>query len=170
MEVAHDVAISLIERHSTGPADPDTGDSFDALVRRAVTNRLRNLWRGSQRRAAAERVHHEERSRPDGSQSPQAHLEANELSHVVQRAIADMPDIMRRVFLLVRHHEMSYREVAARLGIAIGTVHAHLSRANVRLRQAVDDYNTGANRGADAKRQVQPTEQRAPSRMTETNR
>jgi DNA-directed RNA polymerase specialized sigma24 family protein len=48
------------------------------------------------------------------------------------------------VFLLIRRDQRSYKEVAAQLGIAVGTVHTHLSRANASLREAVADF-----RGAD---------------------
>jgi DNA-directed RNA polymerase specialized sigma24 family protein len=58
----------------------------------------------------------------------------------VNATIADMPDTMREVFLLIRRDARSYKDAARRLGITVGTVHTHLSRATARLRDAVQRY------------------------------
>jgi RNA polymerase sigma-70 factor (ECF subfamily) len=141
-ELAHDVASQLVQAGATGPDHPRDGHTFDALIRRAVSFRLRDRWRAGTRRTAAEQFHGEERgSTTPAWAAPDAVVEARELSDMVDVAIADMTPVMRDVFLAIRRDELSYKQAAARLGIAVGTVHAHLSRANARLRQAFEDYH-----------------------------
>jgi RNA polymerase sigma factor (sigma-70 family) len=143
LEVAHDVACDLVRRRLAGDDDPEAG-SLDGLVFRAVSNRLHNVQRSANRRAAADRIHHDEQARTvRGWAIADASVDHDELSRVVAAAVADMPEVMRRVFLLVRRDGLSYRDAAARLGIGIGTIHTHLARANVRLRDAVARYETG---------------------------
>jgi RNA polymerase sigma factor (sigma-70 family) len=130
LEIAHDVASDLVRRGVEQPGG--------ALIYRAVCFRLRNHWRANSRRAGAERVYHDERT--DRTAEPSRELEARELRALIAAAIAAMPEGMRRVFTLVRHDERSYRDVAALLGIRVGTVHTQLSRATALLRQVVEDY------------------------------
>ena len=44
---------------------------------------------------------------------------------------------------LVRDEELSYKDAAARLGVAVGTVHTQLSRANALLRECIQRYQAG---------------------------
>jgi RNA polymerase sigma-70 factor (ECF subfamily) len=149
-EIAHQVAAALVRR-LTGPggeaglapghAANDPVEVMDAFVHRAVVNRVRDLWRSSRRRQAAEDLFHGERSALAPAWSrPDSDLESEELVRIVEDAIAAMPDGMRRVFLLIRRDERSYKDVAATLGIGVGTVHTQLSRASAVLRNAVANY------------------------------
>ena len=148
-EVGHHVASAVARRyaaeaddHRVAPIGPV--QELDAFVHRAVLNRLRELWRAKRRRVAAEQAYHDERSAvaPAWAQ-PGSELESSELHEVIEAAIAALPEIRRQVFLLIRRDQRSYREVAAQLGIAVGTVHTHLSRANASLRDAVADFRKG---------------------------
>jgi RNA polymerase sigma factor (sigma-70 family) len=132
-EVAHDVAVELLKR----PEREVSG----ALLYIAVTYRLRALWRSSDRRSANEREWLEMRgaATPVWAQ-PDATLEAGELGERIEETLARMPAGMREAFLLVREEELSYKEAAARLGVAVGTVHTHVSRANALLRDCVNRY------------------------------
>jgi RNA polymerase sigma-70 factor (ECF subfamily) len=143
-EIGHHIASAIAKRY----AEPDGHDlvrDLEAFVHRAVLNRLRELWRASRRRNAVEQTYHSERSAvaPAWTQ-PGSNLESRELHRVIDAAIAAMPDVRRQVFLRIRRDQRSYKEVAAELGIGVGTVHTHLSRANAVLRDAV-----AAFRGAD---------------------
>jgi RNA polymerase sigma factor (sigma-70 family) len=138
IEAAHEVASALIQ---AGHASADGNEPSDALVGTAVRNRLRNAWRADRRRADAEELHAQDRPHETPAWSkPDAVVEADELSRVISAAVLDMPDAMRRVFLLIRRDERSYHDVAKQLGVSPGTVHTHLSRANARLRDAVRRY------------------------------
>lgn len=52
----------------------------------------------------------------------------------MQRALAELPEEQRKVLLLVALEGMKYEEVAAVLGIPVGTVMSRLSRAREALR------------------------------------
>ncbi len=53
----------------------------------------------------------------------------------LRRAVAELPDQMRRCLLLRIQQEMKYREIATLQRISIQTVKAHLFQAKKRLRQ-----------------------------------
>ena len=63
----------------------------------------------------------------------------------LESALRQLPDDQREVLLLVGLEEMSYAEVAAALGIPIGTVMSRLSRGRERLRQIMDGRQSSAN-------------------------
>ncbi|HET9423880.1 MAG TPA: sigma-70 family RNA polymerase sigma factor [Gemmatimonadaceae bacterium] len=146
LEVGHHVATALVHRLSreTGDAMIGTGpvQDVDAFVHRSVLNRLREVWRGNKRRTAVEESYEAERCAVAPAWSrPDSNLDSRELHRVIETAVAALPDAQRQVFLLVRRDQCSYKEVAARLGIAVGTVHTHLSRANASLREAMADFH-----------------------------
>lgn len=57
-------------------------------------------------------------------------------------ALASLPEEQRAVVLLVALEEMSYAEVAATLGIPVGTVMSRLARGRERLRQILENHPT----------------------------
>jgi RNA polymerase sigma-70 factor (ECF subfamily) len=135
-EIAHDVAVEMLRR----PPERLSG----TMLYLRVTSRLRNLWRANQRRAATDRAYLEMRSaRTPEWADPAAGVEADELRACIRDALDRMPPAMRETFLLVRDEELSYKEAAARLGVAVGTVHTQLSRANALLRECIQRYQAG---------------------------
>jgi RNA polymerase sigma-70 factor (ECF subfamily) len=132
-EVAHDVALAMLGR----APELVTG----TLIYIAVTSRFRVMRRSSSRRAVHEGAYLaiREQTHPSWTQ-PGADLEAAELQLRVDDVVAGMPPAMRAVFQLVREEEMSYKEAASRLGVAVGTIHTQLSRANALLRECVERY------------------------------
>jgi RNA polymerase sigma-70 factor (ECF subfamily) len=60
------------------------------------------------------------------------------LQQGVLDAVAQLPGEQRSIILLVSLEDMSYAQVAAVLGIPIGTVMSRLSRARERLRQILE--------------------------------
>jgi len=61
-------------------------------------------------------------------------------SEEVKRAVEDLPETQRTVFLLRAAEGLSYQEVADALDIPIGTVMSHLARARVKLRERLYDH------------------------------
>ena len=64
-------------------------------------------------------------------------IEAAELSYLYRRTVCAMPPKTRRVFLMRRVRRMSYKEIAAALGITVATVDYHLVRALALCRAAI---------------------------------
>ena len=63
----------------------------------------------------------------------------------LESALRQLPDDQREVLLLVALEEMSYADIAAALGIPIGTVMSRLSRGRERLRQIMEGQKPSAN-------------------------
>ena len=62
-------------------------------------------------------------------------LEAAPLKRALRRALLAMPRRTRRVFLMNRLRQQTYREIADELGISPKTVEHHIARALARLRR-----------------------------------
>ncbi len=62
---------------------------------------------------------------------------ANELAIAIRSAVAALPERAREIFLLNRHAELSYREIAVRLGVSVKTVEFHMGRALICLRDSL---------------------------------
>lgn len=64
----------------------------------------------------------------------------------IQQALNELPDEFRLIVLMFYFEELSYREIADRLSLPIGTVMSRLSRAKGRLRQRLfDEVPTAAS-------------------------
>jgi RNA polymerase sigma-70 factor (ECF subfamily) len=115
---------SLLER-------PD--EVVGAWLRRVVlnlgVNRLRDRRRAAER---LERVQHDPtldpQRNPSDATSPTQHVLRAEARAEVQAVLATLPE-RQRSCLLLRHAGHSYAEIAATLGIAIGSVGVYLARA-----------------------------------------
>jgi RNA polymerase sigma-70 factor (ECF subfamily) len=69
-----------------------------------------------------------------GGEEPGARLERADLRHLLNEALATLPEAQRRTFVLHADAELSYREVADVLGISIGTVMSRLFYARQKLK------------------------------------
>jgi RNA polymerase sigma-70 factor, ECF subfamily len=84
-----------------------------------------------------ERASYEE---PPMADSPEDECLRRELDDAVRRAIAELPGRCREIFVLRRRDELSYEEIAARLGVSLGTVKSQMWRATVRLKQRLTPF------------------------------
>ncbi len=64
-------------------------------------------------------------------------LDAGRLWPRVAAAIRELPSVERDTLLLFAWEELSYADVAAALGIPVGTVRSRLNRARARLRELI---------------------------------
>ena len=62
--------------------------------------------------------------------SPEAQLLAVEALQQIDRALDGLPPLVREAFLLCQMEELSYAEIAERLGVSSSSVKQYLSRAN----------------------------------------
>ena len=58
-----------------------------------------------------------------------------EIERIVRKAVAELSEESRRVFLLSRREGLSHREIAARMGISVRTVQKHLELASKEVRR-----------------------------------
>ena len=76
----------------------------------------------------------------DDRGSPEAGVLSGELAALVERAIGTMSDKLRSVLLLHDREEMAYDEIAAALGIPVGTVKSRLFLARAHLQKSLQGY------------------------------
>jgi len=92
-----------------------------------------------------------QRSTPEDSavevmpEAPQRATQSDRLEIAdLDRALQRLPAEQREVVLLVAVEELTYREVAAAIGVPIGTVMSRLSRARERLRGELEGRSVSA--------------------------
>jgi RNA polymerase sigma-70 factor (sigma-E family) len=100
--------------------------ALDAYVRRAMVNTHISWWR----RRKLEEFPTDEL--PDQVVADHAH--ESDTSEVVRRALDRLPQRMRAALMLRYFEDMTEPEIAATLGISLGTVKSTVSRAVARLR------------------------------------
>jgi RNA polymerase sigma-70 factor (sigma-E family) len=100
--------------------------ALDAYVRRVMVNTHISWWR-----------HRKLNEVPTDEVPDQAvadHARDSDLTEVVRRALDRLPQRMRLAVMLRYFEDMTEPEIAARLGISLGTVKSTVSRAVAKLR------------------------------------
>lgn len=121
----------------------DRRDRYDRRVENArpwlygiATNLLRHHFRSAQRRDRAGR-----RALAlvelDTVEQPLDRLEAQQLGPRLAAALESLTPVDREALLLLAWAELDYREIAAALGIPLGTVRSRIHRARAQLRTHV---------------------------------
>lgn len=71
-------------------------------------------------------------------------LYAREITGIIIREIGLMPERMRKIFIARRFEEMTYKEIAQKLGLTNTQIDYDLHKANKRLLIALKDYLLGS--------------------------
>lgn len=69
--------------------------------------------------------------------SPLHHVEEQERSALLQRALLQLPDEKRELLVLARFHELKYEQIGTLLDIDVGTVKVRVHRALTQLREII---------------------------------
>jgi RNA polymerase sigma-70 factor (ECF subfamily) len=77
---------------------------------------------------------------PAGDPDAVARLERRELEAALRRAIAELPPERRIVVALRDVEGLAYEEIAAALGLELGTVRSRLHRARLELKEKLDKF------------------------------
>ena len=119
-----------------GAIDTFRGDSaFHSWVYRIAENVCIDYWR-KQKHRDTEPLHEISEHRITRSVAcPSVALERAELREQLKTAIADLPPMRRRVFLLYYHHELPIKAIAKRLSRSEGTIKTHLRNARQQLQE-----------------------------------
>ena len=100
-----------------------------------VAARNRALKHLRHRRVVKAWIDRASREAAPASDTPEELYLRGELDDAVQRAIAELPNRCREIFVLRRRDQLGYHEIAARLGVSLGTVKSQVWRATVLLRE-----------------------------------
>lgn len=79
------------------------------------------------------------RAADSSGDSAEAAAHARALGRRVEAAMARLPDDHRAVLVLRAYHDMDYPDIAAALGLELGTVKSRLARARAALQLALGD-------------------------------
>jgi RNA polymerase sigma-70 factor (ECF subfamily) len=158
-DIAQDVVLDCLTTLRDGGRPFNVMENV-GLVKTMVLRRLLSLHRANDRRAVRDAEHEQERA--DSTHvwmQPDLGVEAQELEDILEKTIASLPRMCRRVFVMVRDQEASYQTVANVLGISRASVNAHVVSAQRRLRVALIEQGLLSPR-----RRPQPTDGCRPER------
>jgi len=115
------------------------GGSFKSWLLRIVTNCCYDQMRAKKRRPSTpldDLVEDDEHTTilADDTETPEAHIEREELGALLQRALKSLPEDQRMVVVLCDVQGLSYEEAANACSVALGTVKSRLSRARGKMR------------------------------------
>jgi RNA polymerase sigma-70 factor (ECF subfamily) len=74
--------------------------------------------------------------------SPEETVERLEIQEWIKKAVMNLPEDLRIVFVLREFEDLSYQEISEMLDIPIGTVESRLYRARMKLRSLLKDLKT----------------------------
>lgn len=90
-------------------------------------------------RSGEHRLDHQSSEDFSGSSDPHVALEARDLLRRIEAAIPELPDRTREIFMAHRFEDLTYRQIADRLGITTKVVEYHIKVAMRELHRAVSE-------------------------------
>jgi len=120
------------------------GGSFRAWLLRIVTNACYDQLRVQKRRPTISLDEGSgldwQESSQDPGERPEAYVERQELGQIIQRGFDTLPPTQRVVVVLADIQGLHYSEIAATVGISLGTVKSRLNRGRRRLRDFLAEH------------------------------
>ncbi|HUX12200.1 MAG TPA: RNA polymerase sigma factor [Spirochaetia bacterium] len=131
LDVAEEVCQeAFIRYYERGDAIPDAEQAKFWLIRVCKNLSLNYEKRKGRERRAYERVFREPKRTQDTGETL---VLKDETSEAVQQALAALPEKLRIVLVLKEYANLSYKEIAAVVGISEGNVKVRVFRARERL-------------------------------------
>lgn len=122
------------------------GSSLHALLLTIIKNKALNFLAHEQVRLRAEEAidNHKQRElelRISTLETcdPDTIFDA-EIQQLVRKALSQLPEQSRRIFILSRYHNAPNKKIAEQLGVSVKTVEFHMTKALKLLRQELKDY------------------------------
>lgn len=148
-QAAEDVTADVFCSAYAGAAtfDPGRGTPI-AWLMGITTNALANHWRREQRYLSAIAEVGIDPLRTDAVPSAERGASATVETQAVARVLTELPDGEREALMLYAWADLGYGDIAAALGIPIGTVRSRIARARQRLRDELQN-TTGDHRNEE---------------------
>ncbi|WP_339708061.1 sigma-70 family RNA polymerase sigma factor [uncultured Sphingosinicella sp.] len=125
-DAVQDLVQSVFARFLGRSAGNHVLDEPRAYLTRIACNLLRDTARQQARRGDRSSVSIEE---IPGTENALARLEARDMLRRIDAAILVLPARTREIFMAHRFEELTYPEIAARMGVCVKTVEKHISLA-----------------------------------------
>jgi len=132
-DIVQDVFLKYWQKFPASPAgrhELRINESPKAYLKRACINQALNYLKETNRRKDRESNYFEETHQSaDISERPDMKYSEDETSINIRQAIDQLPPACRNSFLLSRHEQKSYKEIANLLDISVNTVEKHIGKA-----------------------------------------
>jgi RNA polymerase sigma-70 factor (ECF subfamily) len=133
-EIVQDAFVNLWEKRHTIDLSKPVKSYLSTTVRNKCLNHLRDHKKFSSDLLALENLSNETLyDQPDK-------LVESDLSGQISRAIGELPEKCREVFLLSRNRNLRYQEIADELRISVKTVETQMSKALQHMRVRLAEY------------------------------
>jgi len=133
-DLVQDLFLDLWARHEEGRLPPITSGYLYTAARNRALKHLRH--QGIVRRWRERMAREPERVAPAVDEE----VMAESLAEAIERAVAQLPEKRRQIFLLSREQDLSYTAIAEVLGISVKTVENQMARALKTLREQLLPY------------------------------
>lgn len=111
---------------------------FSAYLYAIAKNRVLNQLRSLERQQLLES--HLQKYAMDYTEDTQHEILSHDLKEAIQQAFDTLTPRQQEIFQLSREGQLSYKEIADRLGISVHTVHEHISTCLQIIRQYLIKY------------------------------
>lgn len=147
-EMCQDVFVALVEHAGSWRGEA----SVKTYLYRIAFNRLVSDTRRSEHRVMATPAPEDEPApnrEPQAVEQPDVVFETQERARLVREAIERLPPEFRDTLVLKEYDGLSCEEIAAVLGIAVGTVKSRLFRAKLELKRHLAVFFTSPSNQPD---------------------
>jgi RNA polymerase sigma-70 factor (ECF subfamily) len=133
-EIVQEAFVSLWEKRHTIDPEKQVKGYLSTTVRNRCLNYLRD-----NRKFSSDLLAIENHADFAGYAQPDKLVE-QELRVKIDRAVAELPEKCREIFVLNRYGSLKYQQIADRLGISVKTVETQMSKALQHLRLRLAEY------------------------------
>ena len=133
-EIVQDAFVTLWEKRRSIDLSKPVKSYLTTTVRNKCLNYLRDHKKFSSDLIALENLSHESRfDQPDK-------LIESDIIGQVSRAIEELPEKCREIFILSRYQNLKYHQIASELQISVKTVETQMSKALQHMRHRLAEY------------------------------
>lgn len=133
-EIVQDVFLKLWEKRK----DMDPDKSLKSYLGTAVKNRCINYLRDNKK--FNHDLQYMEELSVNMSVAPADKLLESDIRERIRKAMAELPDKCREIFILNRNEHLKYQEIADQLGISVKTVETQMSKALQHMRVRLKEF------------------------------
>ena len=118
----------------------EEGSNLHALLLTIIKNKSLNLLEHKKIRLQAEENINSHNQRELNLRISTEQIFDNEIQHIVHKALEQMPQQSRTIFMLSRYQNLPNKQIAEQLHVSLKTVEAHITKALRILRLELKDY------------------------------